>query len=295
MRKLDCIMFRVSIFRRSDPAPECWRADGAPNMPVSAEDKHPEKASLLHCNIFHVAQQVVDLVYPPACIACRRATSQHGVLCAKCWGQTPFIERPYCERLGTPFAQDLGHGIISPDAFANPPVYHRARAVARFEAGPVREMVHRLKYGDRLELAKPMGQWMARAGAELLADADLIVPVPLHRWRLFGRRFNQAAVLATEVSRASGVECNPLILERVRRTIPQVGLTRAQRADNVQGAFRVPIHGRERLRGLKIVLVDDVMTSGATANAAARILLRAGALRVDALVFARVVTDGMAL
>ena len=199
-----------------------------------------------------------------------------------------FIERPFCERLGTPFEHDLGDGLLSPQAMADPPVFARARAVARFEDGPARRLVHRLKYSDRAELARPIGRWMARAGAELLADADLLVPVPLHPLRLWRRRFNQAAALAREISQETGVTCDPGALRRVKATKSQVGLSRNQRAENVQGAFRVA-EGAD-LKGRKIVLVDDVLTSGATLNAASRILLRAGVARVDALVFARVVT-----
>ncbi len=238
-----------------------------------------------------IARNAVDIVYPPSCIACRRATMEAGRLCADCWTRMPFIERPYCERLGTPFAQDLGAGLISPEAFANPPVFHRARAVAKFEDGPVRDLVHNLKYGDRLELAGTMGLWMARAGAELLKDANLVVPVPLHRRRLFARRFNQAAALAQTVARQGSLPFDPLALVRVKATTPQVGLSRPQRAENVQGAFRVADEARLRIKDRNILLVDDVLTSGATTNAAARILLRAGALRVDVLVFARVVTQ----
>ncbi len=199
-----------------------------------------------------------------------------------------FIERPFCERLGTPFEHDLGDGLLSPQAMADPPVFARARAVARFEDGPARRLVHRLKYSDRAELARPIGRWMARAGAELLAEADLLVPVPLHPLRLWRRRFNQAAALAREISRQTGVPCDSGSLKRVKATKSQVGLSRAQRAENMQGAFRVA-EGQD-LKGRRIVLVDDVLTSGATLNAASRILLRAGAERVDALVFARVVT-----
>jgi len=200
----------------------------------------------------------------------------------------PLIERPYCERAGTPFAQDLGPGLISPQALADPPVWSRARAVAIYQDGPARRLVHALKYGDRMDMAGPMGLWMARAGAELLAEADLLVPIPLHRRRLFQRRFNQAAALAHSIAAATGLPCDPLLLARVRRTPPQVGLSRAQRAQNVQGAFRTT--DPARATGARIVLVDDVMTSGATCNAAARVLLRAGAARVDALTFGRVVT-----
>jgi predicted amidophosphoribosyltransferase len=148
--------------------------------------------------------RALDIFYPPACLACRKATAAHYALCSECWGEMRFIERPYCERLGTPFAQDLrSPGLISPEAMADPPVFGRARAVVRYDDGPARRLVHRLKYSDRLELARPMGAWMARAGAEILAEADLVVPVPLHRLRLISRRFNQAAALAHCVSKAS--------------------------------------------------------------------------------------------
>jgi ComF family protein len=244
---------------------------------------------MLHAMLQNAAQQMLDIVYPPSCIACLAAVQQSAALCTACWSAMPFIERPFCERLGTPFTHDLGPGLISPEAIANPPVYGRARAVARFEDGPARQLVHRLKYGDRAELAAPMGRWMTRAGAELLFGADLLIPVPLHRRRLFQRRFNQAAVLAQTISGLSGVPTDPLVLRRVRPTPPQVGLSRAQRADNVQGAFRVSPEDRPKVQDRKIVLVDDVMTSGATANAASRVLLRAGAASVDVVVFARVV------
>jgi ComF family protein len=203
-----------------------------------------------------------------------------------------FIERPYCERLGTPFAQDLrSPGLISPEAMADPPVFGRARAVVRYDDGPARRLVHRLKYSDRLELARPLGAWMARAGAEILSQADLLVPVPLHRLRLISRRFNQAAALAHSVSSTSAVPVDTHALVRVKQTPPQVGLSRPQRAANVQGAFQVQEEAKPRVFGKHIVLVDDVLTSGATANAAARALLRGGAKSVDILVFARVVTS----
>ena len=231
---------------------------------------------------------LASLVYPPTCIACGCATADpHGV-CAACWHDLPFISRPYCERLGTPFAVDLGGSLLSPPAIADPPVFDRARAVARYD-GTARELVHRLKYGDRPELAKAMGRMMAAAGAELFADAALILPVPLHPWRLWSRRFNQAMALSREVARRSGLRCDGLVLHRRKNTRPQVGLTRAERAANLQGAFHVP--DNRRLLGERVILVDDVLTTGATANAASRALLRGGASRVDVLTFARVVAE----
>jgi ComF family protein len=235
---------------------------------------------------------LLDLVFPPGCLVCRKAVAAHGGLCAACWSEAGWIERPFCERLGTPFEQDYGApGLISLEAAAHPPVYARARAVARYDGGNARLLAHRLKYYDRLELAEPLGRWMARAGAEILADADLVTPVPLHPLRLFSRRFNQSAELARVISRESAVPADMLALERVKPTAPQVGLTRAQRAANLAGAFRVAKERAPLIEGRTIVLVDDVLTTGATANAAARALLRANAARVDLLVFARTVTS----
>jgi ComF family protein len=237
-----------------------------------------------------MGRAALDLVYPPSCIACRRATAEPGVLCAQCWGEIRFIERPYCERLGTPFAQDFGQTLISPQAMADPPVYNRARAVARFEDGPARNLVHRLKYGDRIELARPLGRWMARAGAEILAEADILIPVPLHRRKLVSRRFNQAMALAEAISNETQLPVQPFYLARVKATRPQVGLSKVQRAENVQGAFRVCEGAELHLKGKRVILVDDVLTSGSTLNAASRVLLRGGVASVDVLVFARVVT-----
>lgn len=237
------------------------------------------------------ARAVLGVVYPPTCIGCGGATGEPHTLCPACWRGIAFIERPFCERLGTPFAVDLGIPLLSPAAIADPPVFERARAVARYDA-VARRLVHRLKYGDRLELARALGGMMARAGAELLAEAEVIVPVPLHRRRLWWRRFNQAMELARTVSAKSGVPCDPFLLARVKPTKSQVGLSKAQRGENLQGAFRVPAEAKPRLAGRRVLLVDDVLTTGATANAASRALLRGGAKRVDVLAFARVAQGG---
>ena len=237
------------------------------------------------------ARALLDVAYPPQCVACRAITAEPATLCAACWREMPFISRPFCERLGTPFAADIGGTLLSPAAIADPPVYGRARAVARYD-GAARELVHKLKYGDRQELAVAMGGMMAAAGADLWPEAQALVPVPLHWTRLFQRRFNQAAALANVISRRTGLPAEPALLRRRKRTLRQVGLTRAQRQENLQGAFVVPEEARPALRGLRIVLVDDVLTTSSTANAAARVLLRAGAASVDVATFARVVTPG---
>jgi ComF family protein len=172
-------------------------------------------------------------------------------------------------------------------AIADPPAYQRARAAVRFD-DISRALVHSLKYGDRLDLAPTLGRWMARAGREILAETDALVPVPLHWRRLWARRFNQSAALAGAISSATGVPVAHAALHRVKPTPQQVGLSRKERATNVQGAFR---GDRAEVAGRRLTLVDDVLTSGATVDACARALLRAGAARVDVLVFARVV-DG---
>ena len=162
------------------------------------------------------------------------------------------------------------------------------RAAVRYD-DVARTLVHALKYQDRTDLAPAMGCWMARAGKELLADADLLVPVPLHWRRGWSRRYNQSAALARVIEQQSGVRLAPLALRRVRPTQQQVGLSRSQRASNVQGAFKVAPDRQSQIHGSRVVLVDDVLTSGATVDACARALLRAKAASVDVLVFARVV------
>jgi ComF family protein len=198
------------------------------------------------------------------------------------------IAPPYCERLGIPFAYDPGPGVLSMQAISDPPAYHRARAAVRYD-DISRALVHALKYGDRIDLAPIMGRWMARAGHELLKEADAIIPVPLHWRRLWARRFNQSMLLSQEISQEAGIPVADAALKRIKATAQQVGLSQSERAQNVQGAFRVPPDRKAEVAGRRVVLVDDVLTSGATSDACARALLRAGAANVDLLVFARVV------
>jgi ComF family protein len=209
-------------------------------------------------------------------------------LCATCWSRLSPIERPFCEKLGIPFTYDPGPGIYSMQAIADPPAYARARAAVRYD-DIARNMVHALKYGDRLDLAPVMARWMARAGADLLEDADIVAPVPLHWRRMWARRFNQSASLARLLAEPRGLQVSYTALKRVKATPQQVGLSKTERAANVQGAFRVDAAGKAEIARRRVVLVDDVLTSGATVDACARVLLRAGARQVDVLVFARVV------
>ncbi len=235
------------------------------------------------------AAALADLIMPPLCLACHTPLASHDALCPHCWGRIDFIRPPLCDRLGLPMPFDTGGTMISAAAAADPPDYDRARAVARFE-GVMRELVHDLKFRDRHDARRLLGRWLVEAGADLMSDADVVVPVPLPRGRLFRRRFNQSAILGQEVARLACIEFAPLALVRTRKTRPQVGLTRTQRGQNVAGAFAVPPERLAHIAGAKVVLVDDVITTGATIGACARALKRAGASRVDALALA-VVTD----
>jgi ComF family protein len=238
-----------------------------------------------------VGRKFIDLLYPPSCIACGAALAEHDGICPACWRQMPWITKPICDRYGTPLPVDHGSMMLSPFAVAHPPVFGRARAVARYD-GVARELVHGLKYGDRVELADTMGVWMAREGADILSDASLLVPVPLHWFRLWRRRFNQAAALADIIGKKTGIPVGYEALKRVRATRPQVGLTRGERAANLEKAFALNEADRPLISGGRIVLVDDVMTTASTGNAAARTLLKAGAASVDLLVFAVVANAG---
>jgi len=233
-----------------------------------------------------VARSVRDLVYPPACCQCGVTIAEHGGLCPACWTTVRFIERPFCEVLGTPFPYDEGEGAVSPEAIAEPPVFDRLRSVALHD-GPVRHLVHQLKYRDRTDLVPMMASWMVRAASAELAASDAVLAVPLHRARLLGRRFNQSAELARHVARLAGKPFLPGTLLRTKRTQQQVGLSASAREANVRGAFRIAEGRAAHVLGRRIVLIDDVYTTGATVSAAARVLKRAGATGVTVLTFAR--------
>jgi ComF family protein len=238
-----------------------------------------------------VLARTVDAVLPPVCLACRMPVADPHALCARCWVDLRLIERPYCERLGIPFGYDLGAGALSAEAIARPPPYDRARTAVLFD-GKARDLVHDLKYNDRPDLGRFMGRLMARAGRDVLPGADLLVPVPLHPHRLLQRRFNQSQILAAGIARVTGLPVDALSLERVKATAAQVGLTGEQRRDNLQGAFKVKPTAKALLAGRAVVLVDDVLTTGATVEAATRALRRVGVRSVDVLTFARVAGAG---
>jgi ComF family protein len=232
---------------------------------------------------------IVDLVFPPLCILCREPVADPDSLCPACWTELQFIDGPVCARCGLPFEIDAGPGTVCGACIANPPDFDMARAILRYD-DVSKQPVLALKHADRLDLVPAFAKWLDRLGRPLFAQTDMIVPVPLHAYRLWKRRYNQSAELARGLARRSGLPLMPLVLERRKATPSQGAMPSAEaRRSNVRGAFRVPKPAREALKGRRVLLVDDVLTTGATVSASARALKRAGAASVNVLALARVV------
>jgi ComF family protein len=232
---------------------------------------------------------MLDLALPPHCVSCGEPVPIQSLLCLDCFRLTGFVTEPCCARCGVPFASTAqgGPDHLCPSCREAPPLFQRARAALRYDS-QARRLLLPFKHADRTEIAVTLVPHMARAGAALLRQADLLVPVPLHRRRLFARRYNQAVLLARGLGRAARKPVLPDALVRARPTASLGAKTAAERAGEVAGAFTVRASRAARLAGRRVLLIDDVMTSGATANACATALLAAGAAAVDVLVAARV-------
>ena len=235
-----------------------------------------------------LAKSAFHFILPPRCLGCDGLVADQGGLCATCWQDMPFIEKPVCDRTGKPLVFDLGENILSAEAMANPPIYRKMRAATRYD-GTARRLILSYKFYDRLDLAPHLARLMVRAGEDILCEADIIIPVPLHRKRLFKRRFNQSAELAKQISKLTDIPNSLDALHRIRPTKQQTSLEFNERHKNVEGAFRVPASESGNVRGKKIILIDDVVTTGATINACIRALLREKAHHIDVIAFSRVV------
>ncbi len=231
----------------------------------------------------------LDLLLPPQCLTCDQPVDAPGRLCASCFGKTAFITAPCCVQCGVPFeaAEQGGLTGFCPSCRDDPPPWGVARAALRYD-DQARRILLPFKYGDRVETARALAPMMARAGGALLREADLLIPVPLHRRRLISRRYNQAALLAQALSRLSGRPAVLDGLQRVRSTRPLNTMSAAKRQAELAGSIAVRPSRRAAVADAQVLLIDDVLTSGATAGACARALLAAGAAGVNVLAASRV-------
>lgn len=230
--------------------------------------------------------RVLDFLYPPRCLKCETRVLASGSLCPSCWYDVDFISGALCDKCGGPFEIDPGDGALCGACLAHPPSYDRARSIMIYNDAS-RPLVTGFKYGDRTERAPAFGRWLARAGADILATADLIIPVPLHRRRLISRRFNQSGLLAQSLGHETLIPVAVDALVRVRATQQQVGLSHAKRVRNVQGAFDLRPEAVDLVAGRNVVLIDDVITSGATIEACVKALQKAKVDAVSVLSLAR--------
>ena len=231
---------------------------------------------------------LLDTLYPPACLSCDAPVGSADALCSDCFRALRPITDPMCPVLGIPFEVSLGPGVLSAEAIADPPPYDRPRSAVIYNAAAL-ALVGKLKYGDRPELARFCARLMVQAGHELLLGDAVLVPVPLHRTRQFARRYNQSAELARALAALTGLEVDTGLVRRRKATRQQVGLSGDARRRNVAGAFE-PFPGTSsRLKGRRAIIVDDVITTGATVAAVTRALKAGGATGIDVLSFARVV------
>ena len=236
-------------------------------------------------------QSVLTALYPPQCLSCGVETADEFSLCGACWREMPFISGLTCDSCGTPLPGESGGEEQHCDAcLAAPPPWQRGRAACRYD-GTARRMILALKHGDRTDLVPAMARWMRPHVAPLLESDTVMAPVPLHPRRLFFRRFNQSALLTRRLARDLGVPDGPDLLKRVRATRVQEGMTRPERQENQRGAIAVSNNRRSFIEGRAVLLIDDVMTTGATLGACAEACLAAGAARVDVAVLARVARD----
>ena len=230
---------------------------------------------------------LVDFITPPKCLSCHVDVQMGASLCMACWQKLTYLEDPLCDVLGLPFAYDQGAGSLSAQALADPPPWERGRAAVVFDDA-AKGLVHGLKYRDSNEAGLFMARMMARVGRDLLAESDMVIPVPLHSLRLWKRRFNQAAFLAQPIALGAAKDFATDVLLRIAPTRQQVGLNAEARRKNVRRAFAVPFEKMALVAGKTILLVDDVRTTGATLSACSEALKKAGAARVNVLTFALV-------
>lgn len=233
-------------------------------------------------------QTLVELIYPPRCLGCGALVESDFGLCSNCWRDTPFVGGLVCEVCGVPLpGQGDGERIECDDCMRHPKPWDAGRAALMYQDG-ARKLVMALKHGDRTDVARPAGIWMAQAARPIVSGDMLVAPVPLHWTRLLKRRYNQSALLADVIARDLGLAHCPDLFHRVRRTPSLDGKTAQERQDILTDAIRANPKRLDLLAGRDVLLVDDVLTSGATLAAATQAAHAAGAARICVIVLARV-------
>lgn len=235
-----------------------------------------------------ISQEFLDIIIPPVCLSCKDVVQEQGQICAECWQNIPLISKHKCNKCGLPFEFDMGKGAKCQQCSSSKPKFKKVLAVCKHE-GTARKLAVNLKFNDRTHLAPYIASMMVSMGRELLEKTDIIIPVPLHSRRRLFRKYNQSALLGQQIAKQSGVDYSPFVMKRVRSTTPQTRLSKKDREKNVKDAFSVT--NKLAVEGKRILLIDDVMTTGATINECTAALKEAGVKHVNGLVFSRVVPD----
>jgi ComF family protein len=243
--------------------------------------------------ILSYVKRFIFQVLPPKCPLSGEIVESQGMLSSKAWQSLNFISSPICNCCGLPLEIEIDEAasLLCASCMADPKPYNKARSAIVYDDAS-RNLILAFKHGDQTHMTLTFVPWLKRAGLEMLDDCDLLVPVPLHWLRLLKRRYNQSALITSRLARETGIAHVPDILKRVRHTPVQGHLSSRDRQKNVAGAFIVNAKHRQTVRGRKIILVDDVFTTGATIGECAETLYAAGALRVDVLTVARVSKPG---
>lgn len=238
---------------------------------------------------FVLGQKLLNFILPPVCPLCRALVSENKTVCSACWSQIQFIAAPHCPQCAKPFEfGSATNDLKCAKCLSTPPAYQATRAVFKYDDFS-RKLILPFKHYNAIHIGPLLAQWMYTAGKDVLTESDFLIPVPLHWTRLLRRGYNQAAILSKELSRLSHIPSHLKILERVKLTPLQGSLTPKQRQENVQNAFSVPSSALPQVKGKILVLIDDVITTGATLDACAKALVKAGAKEVRVLAVGRVV------
>jgi len=237
-----------------------------------------------------ITKKAIDIIFPPKCLSCKVYIESDGGLCHKCWEEIDFISSPQCYSCGTPFEIQTSNDNICGKCIATPPKYSMARSVLRYNEKSSK-LITNFKYYDSTHACHHFARWLSRTGEDMIADTDIITPVPLHKMRLLTRRYNQCALLCNSLSELTGKVTYNNLLIRHKNTKPQAGLEFNKRINNVKSAFKINPDLIEQINNKNILLIDDVMTTGSTIDSCTKTLLKSGARNVYVLTIAMTVKD----